>query len=313
MVDRISVLNKKVGKQNKHVSVAIQYNGPETNDMGVNTCEDPFLSLQMGTPLVASSYSETDDGVCKPKDDDAHFSLPEVCEKVEESSDSDNQVVARYVLNDDSKFIVFWLCLLPLLRVCSKCFCHAEIIAVITRGAMLMIKKVCSNYHDTVWYSNPRMGHMPLINLEMSAAVLYSGNTFTRIKEMMELCKVSFLGRTSYHDLQTRFLIPTVNNFFQKSRHKILSDIKWPIELAGDGRCDSLGNSAKYGTYTVMDIRSRNSLDVSVGHVGTVNNSYCMERQGLLNCLDSLESERLNITMLTTDGHSQIRSVMKNY
>lgn len=27
----------------------------------------------------------------------------------------------------------------------------------------------------------------------------------------------------------------------------------WRIDLCGDGKCDSLGHSAKYETYTLMD------------------------------------------------------------
>ena len=38
-----------------------------------------------------------------------------------------------------------------------------------------------------------------------------------------------------------------------------------------------------------------------------------MDKQGLINCLESLEIKGLNTKMLTTDRHSQIKSYMKNH
>ena len=37
-----------------------------------------------------------------------------------------------------------------------------------------------------------------------------------------------------------------------------------PIQIIGDGRCDSLRFNAKYGTYTVMDVNSSRILTFSL-------------------------------------------------
>ena len=37
--------------------------------------------------------------------------------------------------------------------------------------------------------------------------------------------------------------------------------------LAGDGRCDSPGHNAKYGTYSVMEVTTEKIVDFSVVQV----------------------------------------------
>ena len=115
---------------------------------------------------------------------------------------------------------------------------------------------------------------MSLANREVSAALLYSGNTYTRIKEMMYLCKISFIGRTSYHAIQSKVVFPMVDLIFKTSRQRIMSDVKNPVELAGDGRCDSPGYSTKYRTYTVLDTNTNKIIEFSIVHIGTVSECY---------------------------------------
>ena len=67
-----------------------------------------------------------------------------------------------------------------------------------------------------------------------------------------------------------------------------------------------------YGTYTVMDTETNKSLDFTVVHVGTVAYSYAMEKQGLINCLNSLKTEGINVVTLAIDGHLQIKAFMKS-
>ena len=86
---------------------------------------------------------------------------------------------------------------------------------------------------------------------------------------------------------------------------------KVTLDIIGDGRCDSPGYNAKYGTYTVMDVQTNNILDFSVVHVGTVANSSQMEKQGLIDCIESIEQSDVKVKSLTTDRHVQIRSYMK--
>ena len=73
--------------------------------------------------------------------------------------------------------------------------------------------------------------------------------------------------------------------------------------LGGDGKCDSPGHSAKYGTYSFMDVESEKIVDFAVVQVTEVRNSNCMELEGFRRCLDHLENEHLTVMQLGTDRH----------
>ena len=79
-------------------------------------------------------------------------------------------------------------------------------------------------------------------------------------------------------------------------------DINW----LGEGRCNSLGYNAKYGTYTVSDKNSGLIHDFNVLHVRIVGNSARMELDGLKQVLVHLEGHGLPIWSLITDRHKQV-------
>ena len=77
--------------------------------------------------------------------------------------------------------------------------------------------------------------------------------------------------------------------------------------LAGDGRCDSPGNSAKFCTYSVMDIES-----CTVLHTETVDKrqvelqSPNMERKAFIKAMNFL-LPRLKFSEIITDASPSIR------
>ena len=79
----------------------------------------------------------------------------------------------------------------------------------------------------------------------------------------------------------------------------------------GDGRCDSPGHSAKYGTYSIVDTVSSKVLDFSLVQVTEVKTSNAMELEGLKRCLDHLKEEKVVISKLATDRHVKVRAHMK--
>ena len=57
----------------------------------------------------------------------------------------------------------------------------------------------------------------------------------------------------TYYYHQRHLLIPTIISFWRKYQTKLLDSLKGKeVVLAGDGRHDSMGHSAKYGTYTIF-------------------------------------------------------------
>lgn len=108
-----------------------------------------------------------------------------------------------------------------------------------------------------------------------------------------------------------------------------------PLDLSGDGRCDSMGHSAMYGLYTLMDCESNKIVAselvkvsdsshqtrylhhqflslIKILQVSETSNSNAMELEGLKRCINALESDgNLQISSITTDRHKHVAGYMK--
>ena len=97
---------------------------------------------------------------------------------------------------------------------------------------------------------------------------------------------------------QKKYLFPVVTRKFQEHQE---------VVAGGDGRRDRPGNSAKYGTYSIVDMNSSKVLDFSLVQVTEVKNSYAMELEGVKRCFDHLQEERVVISKLATRSGSRAR------
>ena len=60
-------------------------------------------------------------------------------------------------------------------------------------------------------------------------------------------------NEVTYYYHQRHFLFPSIVLYWRSYQKKILESLKGKeVVLAGDGRHDSMGHSAKYGTYTIF-------------------------------------------------------------
>ena len=111
----------------------------------------------------------------------------------------------------------------------------------------------------------------------MSAAILFSGNTFQRIKEMMNISNVSFLGQSTFYCIQKKLLYPAIHRVYTTNRTLLIENAKEKSEvlhLLGDGRCDSQGYNAKYGTYTFIDSQSGYILDFHMSDLLAIHKEW---------------------------------------
>lgn len=82
------------------------------------------------------------------------------------------------------------------------------------------------------------------------------------------------------------------------------------VILGGDARCDSPGYSAKYGSYTLMDLQTKKILDFQLIQSNEVKDSTHMELEGLKRALGFLK-DYVNIKEVVTDRHSSIKKYMR--
>ena len=213
----------------------------------------------------------------------------------------------------DSKLIVYWSCLLQLLS-CLICHNKAAITKIRYRGSMVILTMYCVNNHETVWHSQPDINGMAAGNLILASAILFSGNSFQPIMEFLKIANVHFMSATSFHSIQKKYLFPAVHHVYTTCREIIFGSIRdsGPVDIIGDGRCDSPGYSAKFGTYTCMNSENNQIIDFNVSHCRIAGNSNRMELFGMKGLIERLINNGIQILSLTTDRHTQIRKYMRS-
>ena len=67
-------------------------------------------------------------------------------------------------------------------------------------------------------------------------------------------------------------MLPVVSKSWTEHQDSVMSFLAGEtVKLIGDGRCDSPGHSAKYGTYTMMDASTGLIIDHEVVQVSEVS------------------------------------------
>ena len=128
-------------------------------------------------------------------------------------------------------------------------------VAVTQTGTMLSIVTECSKCGETyTWKSQPNlMGRFPARNLLLSFAVLYAGASIRKVLLVFRHMGELAFHEPTYYYHQRHLLIPSIVTFWKKYQSKLLEQLRnKEVVLAGDGRHNSMGHSAKYGTYTMF-------------------------------------------------------------
>ena len=119
-----------------------------------------------------------------------------------------------------------------------------------------------------------------------------------------------------FYDTQLKYLFPVINKAWEDENRNQIDKLssKELVNLDGDGRCDSPGHCAKYGTYTLMDEDTGNVVAFEVVQVSEVTSSNAMEKEGFSRCIELLEGKGVKISRVATDRHVSISSCMaKDY
>ena len=86
---------------------------------------------------------------------------------------------------------------------------------------------------------------------------------------MLKHLNVACAKERSFHDHQRKYLQPAIVSVWNDNQSVILSECvsKGPLTVGGDGRADSPGHSAKYGSYGIMDLTSNKVIHIELVQV----------------------------------------------
>ena len=138
-------------------------------------------------------------------------------------------------------------------------------------GTLIQVHQQCTNCSYTrTWASQPYIKQMPVGNLLLSGAILYSGSLPRKVLRLFAFLKVPCISESTYHRHQANYTIPIVISTWKREQAGVISKLKamkGGLDLAGDGRSDSPGHSAKYGGYNIIEQRLNKVLDIQLVQV----------------------------------------------
>ncbi len=220
------------------------------------------------------------------------------------------------------KYIVFEENLLQLFQNCPVCpdgISHGYIQERPGSGygTMVKIRQVCDDCgYERTWDSQPVQHQIPLGNLMLSAAILFSGSQVSQVLRMLQILNVATYTRQTYQRHQREYLIPTVINSWKAQQEDLLNElrlIEGGVQLAGDCRNDSPGHSAKYGTYTLLEQTTKKVIDLQQVQSNEAGNSNACELLGFRRGMSFLtETHGLTVRSLVTDRHRSIAAFVRD-
>ncbi|KAM9364781.1 uncharacterized protein KZ484_010956 [Pholidichthys leucotaenia] len=203
------------------------------------------------------------------------------------SSESDDTSNGLESCHKEPKYIVFSSCLQKLLRWCHCPSCGSVEVRPVwsTSGTVLNITLSCDACDSaSKWESQPSIGRYAAGNLLLSAGILFAGATQAKVLKVLQHMGVVTYSSRTFFKHQKDVLEPAILKVWkqQQQEHLTLLQVEGrPLVLGGDGRADSPGHSAKFGTYTTMELKGDVVLDLQIVQSNEVGGSYHMELEGL--------------------------------
>ena len=82
-------------------------------------------------------------------------------------------------------------------------------------------------------------GQMAEVNLLCSAAILFSGSTFTEISGFFRALECQFISHSTCYKNQAHYLIPAISKFYEEEQDRIMAELaeqNSSVTVMGDGR-----------------------------------------------------------------------------
>ena len=168
-------------------------------------------------------------------------------------------------------YLVFESALLLLFNLCIYCGSTSTQIRKIVTGTFLRITQKCMKCSRVrVWDSQPYVGRTPAGNIRLSAAILFVGALPAQALRIFRTLNCPTISKKAFFRHQAHILQPAISSIWTTQQEYLIAqfrDHKKPLQLAGDGRADSPGHSAKYGSYSVIDLTCNKVLDFKLVQV----------------------------------------------
>ena len=127
---------------------------------------------------------------------------------------------------------------------------------------MIGTESVCTKGHVSQWESQKCHNRMPWSNLLLAGAVVFSGINFSKCLRFLKHLNVPAICPSTFSRIQSAYVVPATLFTWDFHQTELLDQYQGRVvTLGGDARCDSPGFSAKFGSYTLMDLELGKVVD----------------------------------------------------
>ena len=162
---------------------------------------------------------------------------------------------------------MFETALLLLFQFCHRCYWPAPSVTKYVIGTFICI---CQKYDHCdaryVWESQPFIENIPAGNLLQSASILFSGALPEQALRMFQIIGCSTISRRTFH-YHKKYLHPAIFHIWDRNQQAYFALLKsddTPLIVGGDGTADSPGHSAKYGSYSLIELHHKLVFDIEL-------------------------------------------------
>lgn len=209
------------------------------------------------------------------EDEDQADSDYDPFEEEDEESDEEDQVYENGIPlrtavhpEEERQFLVAESCLAKLLEKCGICGSPCMSSLNFTRGTMVGTRSQCTCGHVCEWESQQCLNGMPWSNIFVAGAIVFSGSNAAKCLRLFQHLKLQMMSTSTFSRIQSAYVIPSCIFTWDYHLETLLQEYQGQrLTLGGDARCDSPGYSAKYGSYTLMDLETGKILDFQLVQV----------------------------------------------
>ena len=103
-----------------------------------------------------------------------------------------------------------------------------------------------------------------------SAAILYTGAQPAKALRLFSVLKCPTITTSTFFRHQRDYLLPSIDFIWGKHQQRLLTELKESnaqLIIGGDGRADSPGHSAKFGSYSMVELTKNKVIDLKLVQV----------------------------------------------
>ncbi|XP_037641699.1 uncharacterized protein LOC119497554 isoform X2 [Sebastes umbrosus] len=285
-------------------------------DSGVGPSKRPRLEMEMEEEEEEEMEEEDEElfeGSSSKVDSEKQDPTYDPAESDTDLTESTDMPEAPSPDHKIKKFIVYESCIMELFEVCPVCVRACD---VQTRriGTFISVEQLCPYcQYSRQWNSQPILGSTPAGNLQLSAAVYLSGASFFKVEKIFKAMELQMFQYDTFRRHTRMFIEPAVVNKWKTSQDVTVQRLSEEdkVVVGGDMKAVSPGRSAKFGCYTMMDLKTNMVVDIQLVHSNEVGAGYHREKEGMKRSLTLLEERGVTLDSIVIKRHPKIQKFLR--